>query len=410
MQYGILKKAVLISSLLIVFISSSCKKDRNEPDPLPNGPLKKTVLLYAVASNNLNENILSDKSEILKAAESLNLEGVSMLVYQVTLDHSVPPTLLELTKEKDGSPKFEILKEYDRKLYSTDPERLSQVVEDVANLRKADSYGLIFWGHGSGFDPEFSGHATRSGDEFSSLVVPIHKAFGYDVDYDKDSGHKDWMDIDEMADALLDGMFDYIWFDICYMSNIETIYQLRNKCDYYIGYTTEVGENGMPYDRTLPYLLGLTGDLKDAARIFFEYYQKGEDPAGFDVATIALFDMTKIEGVADACRRIYSGSRDVDSAGLLNYTRSKVGPFYDLGQFSRKKMQAKDNPEEMKEFDEAMAQFVVWKAATEKDFNIPPLPIPADDYSGISCHLYKSDANDKKTQYYRSLDWFKRVY
>ena len=114
MQYGILKKAVLISSLLIVFISSSCKKDRNEPDPLPNGPLKKTVLLYAVASNNLNENILSDKSEILKAAESLNLEGVSMLVYQVTLDHSVPPTLLELTKEKDGSPKFEILKEYDR--------------------------------------------------------------------------------------------------------------------------------------------------------------------------------------------------------------------------------------------------------------------------------------------------------
>lgn len=35
-------------------------------------------------------------------------------------------------------------------------------------------------------------------------------------------------------------------------------------------------------------------------------------------------------------------------------------------------MQAKDNPEEMKEFDEAMAQFVVWKAATEKDFNIPP--------------------------------------
>ena len=118
--------------------------------------LKKTVLLYAVASNNLNENILSDKSEILKAAESLNLEGVSMLVYQVTLDHSVPPTLRSLRRKKDGSPKFEILKEYDRKLYSTDPERLSQVVEDVANLRKADSYGLIFWGHGSGFDPEFS--------------------------------------------------------------------------------------------------------------------------------------------------------------------------------------------------------------------------------------------------------------
>jgi len=396
----------LTVTLIFSIVFGSCGDKNDSPDEPDSNEhaRKRTVLVYAVASNNLYSNLLDDKEEMLLAAENMNLDGLSMLVYEVT--RYGEPTLSEIVKSETGECEFEVIKTYDKSLYSTDPKRISQVFSDVATEREANSYGLVLWSHGTGLDPSFSTHATR-GDGNRVDYLPGVFSFGSDNDKDKDSSYYDEIDIDELADAIPDGMFSFIWFDACYMSGIETIYELRSKCEYFVGYPTEVFTPGMPYHLTLPYILRENPDLVGGAKAFFNYYADYPS-SNMQVATIAVVDMSKIERVADYCKRAYSQISNISTSGLLCYTRGKIGPFYDFGQYTRLRAGGNDDAPATAEFDNAMSELVVWCNATPTDFNYRP--IDKEIYSGISCHLYDPSSSTDKANYYKTLDWFKRVY
>lgn len=365
----------------------------------PSGPNKRTVLVYAVASNDLYGNLIDDKNEMLEAAGKMNMNGMSMIVYQITPYEN--PKLLEIRRQPDGMYGFSTIAEYDKSLYSTDPRRISQVISDVARMCPAENYGLILWSHGTGMDPSFSTHSTRS----EEVVAPFAGSgmvfsFGSDNDKDKNPNYYDKIDIDELADAIPGGMFDFIWFDACYMSGIEMAYELRDKCDYFVAYPTEVYRPGMPYHLTMPYFLRETPDLVGSANAFFDYYVN-------DAATVAVMDMSKIEDVAEACKEVYPGSPAIQESGLLKYTTQRtIGPFYDFGQVTKEKALGKNV--DISTFNKAMSEFVIWKAATEYDFNFRP--ISQDNYSGISCHLFDPDSGSEKDDYFMTLDWYKRVW
>lgn len=431
MKRRILSYLFIVISLTVSTMFVSCGDDKSEPEPVvkpdkpdnPNVPdepddpiipgdkkLKRTVLLYAVASNDLYGNLLDDKKEILKAAETMNLDGLSMLVYEVIPKQgessSYPdyPVLRELTK-KNGKCEFEIIKEYDKSLYSTDPERISEVIADVKEIRDAENFGLILWSHGTGIDPSGKTRSDNSGN--LTLDLPFLYSFGSDTDRDKNPNYKDKIDVDKLADAIPEEMFDFIWFDACYMGGIETLYELRDKCDYFVGYVTEVFAPGMPYHLTTPYFLRENADLKGGAKAFFDYYN--EYPSSeLQVATVAVADMSKIEKVADFCKEVYADSPVVSSNNMQRYTRGNIGPFYDFGQYTRMKCELTGNSARIEEFNSLMDEFVIWKAATEVDFNY--WPINQENYSGISCHIFNPAATDKKTEFYKTLDWYKRVY
>ncbi len=437
MKRNILSYLLVAISVISFCIFVSCESDDTEPDPIvkpenpddPNNPenpgkpddpnkpddptgknLKRTILLYAVASNDLYGNLLDDKKEILKAAESMNLDGLSMLVYEVIPKQNAGsaypdyPVLRELTR-KNGKCEFEIIKEYDKSLYSTDPDRIREVIEDVAEMRDADNFGLILWSHGTGIDPTGKTRSENSG--ILDIELPFMYSFGSDTDRDRNPNYKDRIDVDELADAIPDGMFDFIWFDACYMSGIETIYELRDKCDYFVGYPTEVFVPGMPYHLTTSFFLKENADLKGAAKAFFDYYND-YPTSDLKVATVAVADMNKIEKVADFCKEVYKDA-DVVSAKILQcYTRGSIGPFYDFGQYTRLKCESAGLTERIAEFNTLMDEFVIWKAATDVDFNY--WPISKDNYSGISCHVFNPVATDKKTEFFKTLDWYKRVY
>lgn len=393
--------------LSVVMSMSSCGDDKPQGPTEPDS-IKRCVLLYAVASNNLYENLLSDKDEILEAARDMDLTGLSMMVYQVTRNDSA--RLLQLRRGRDGVCEFISVKSYDKDIYSTDPRRIGAVIEDVRALTNANNYGLIFWSHGTGIDPSFSTHDTRSDCDEMVFSETRHSfySFGSDNNPEKDKGYYDEIDIDELADAIPDGVFDFIWFDACYMSGIETAYELRDKCDTFVAYPTEVYTPGMPYNLTIPYILKETPDLKSAASEFFTYYSD-HPSSSYRVATIAVMDMTKIEIVAEYCNRAYSGfSKAPSSSGLQTYSRGKFGPFYDFGQYTRRVMEM--NPTDMtsEDFERLMDEFVIYKSATDYDFN--GRPISADNYSGVSCFRFSESDSSEKAQYYHTLDWYKRVY
>ncbi len=393
---------LLIAGLTSIISLSSCEK--NESPEEKERKSKMTLLVYAVVSD---LNLESDKAEMIKGVANVNLDENHLLVYQVY--KTGEPRLLELIRNQAGEPEFKAVKTFDREQYSTDPKRISTVIDEVLTRWKAQEYGMIFWSHGTGWTPSFSNHGeTRSdNDNTISFNTPSLSSFGSDTDLERDPGYTDKTDIDELAMAIPDHIFTYIWFDACYMGGIETVYQLRDKAEIIVGMPTEDPGNGMPYHLTIPHLLRSNPDCESAAKEFFHFYETGSDNS-WDRATIGVYDMAFIEPVADFCRNAYFGAATPSSTGLQIYSRGKNGPFYDFGQYTLRMAATSASSYDERDFNEAMDKFVIYKAATKYDF--AGREILAENYSGLSCHLYDPEDNSKTTNYYRSLDWYKRVY
>lgn len=394
---------LLIVSLFTALLFFSCKSSKDEPDDIITKN-KMTVLVYA---ENTNLSALpSDKAEMLEGAKNMNLNGLTLLIYEVNTSGN--PRLLELKKNETGNPTFEILKEYSRSEYSIAPERISEVIKDTRTLKEAEKYGLILWSHGLGWEPFFENNTSRSENILAEstednimMDLPLNYSFGAD----SSAGEIKKINIDELADAIPDDMFEYIWFDACMMSGIETIYELRNKCNYFGGYPTEIYNPGMPYDRILPYLLSSNPDLVGCAKQVYNYYADSE-------CTIAVVDMSKLESVADYCRQAYIGAETVPTTGLQYYSGNQrvTYRFYDFGQYTKLMAESNPNAGSIDEFDKLMNALVIYKEATAYDFSYSKKPINPENYSGISCHRYDPEQSDRVIDYYKTLDWFKRVY
>lgn len=371
--------------LAITGLASCGSSDEPAPGPDPSAPGQRTVLIYSIGSNSLQSDLAADREEMEASAKSITglCRDVNVLIY--FLDHDNAPALYEL-KPEDSS--FHLVKQYDRSRFSTDPQRISEVISDAARLRPAANYGLVMSSHATGWSPDFSTH-----------TVPVKKSFGQD----KYEGASDYCDITELAEAIPDGMMDFIWFDCCYMSSIEVAYQLRDKCETMVAYPTEVWQWGMPYDKTLPLIASVKPRLREAAEELFNWYeQKGM------AATIAVLDMAEIEGVARTAHAIYAAGIRPSATGLLKYSRRAIGPFYDFGQYTREHVSGNADSEKLRaDFAATMDKFVTLALATPYDLNDNPWNL--DNYSGLSCHMPET-TNQASEDYYHTLDWSKAVY
>lgn len=362
-----------------------CKSD--EPGKRSDTQAERTIVVYAVASNNLESALAADRREMEYAASDIEGLGstVRVLLYQTTLSDT--PCLYELDA---SSGTFVEVRRYDNTRFSTDPVRMKEVFADVRTLRPADNYGVIFWSHGTGWVPDFSDH----------VQTYSKRSFGQD----KYNGVSDSCDIDQLATAIPDGMFDFVWFDCCYMSGIETLYQLRGKCETIVAYPTEVWGEGMPYHLTLPAIAQPVPDLTGAANILYDYFASSDR-----AVTVTVIDPHGLEDVAETAAAIYAaGSRPSGAGGLLKYSRSSYY-FYDFVQYTLEYASSSPDAEKLcSEFKSAFDRMVILSLGTPFDFNHSYWN--KDNLSGISCHFLGSRDVASETYYLDILDWGRRVY
>lgn len=370
---------------------SSCRKEKDEPAPAP-AEESRTLLIYAVASNNLSSYLQKDIDEMIEAAPEVEGLGknVHVVLYSVAAKNATEATLAELLPNPDGSWEFKTMKSYDRETFSTDPVRMKEVFKDVRDFAPSKAYGLIFWSHGTGWIPDFNTH-TVSG---------VKRSFGWDT-Y---KGVTDKCDIIELANAVPDGLFDYIWFDACYMMGVEVAYQLRDKCDFIGGYPTEDWSPGMNYDSTLPMLAAPEPDLAGAGKSFFDYYNNSNM-----AVTVTLLSTEGLERLASAAGDIYAaGARPADAVGFQDYGRTPYRGLYDFGQFTRSYLEASASSSAslLQAFDAALDEVLVYGGCSTKDFNNSDNKFNPGIYSGMSCH-FPGTADSEKEEFYRNLDWVK---
>lgn len=381
-------------------LSVSCKRDKDDdPSPVNDEEIRRAVIIYAVNHSSLRSDFINDRKEMMRACGNIDLEKYSILLYQT--DSETECSLNRFVKSRDGSVTTEVISTYPRSETSTSPARINEVLKEALGLYPRARYDLIFWGHGTSWVPDFDDHTLTD-----RVIDGMAYSYGGEYDGGKDSNNHlttDSTDIDELARAVPSGVFDTIWFDCCYMSAIEVIYEFKDKCKTFVGYPTEVWNAGMAYDEVLPYLLREEPDVVGGARAFFDYYYKSRDEA-----TVAVIDMDAIEPVAAAARDILSSCPERPALRtLLNYSRLASFPFVDMIDYLSITADFNGRSDLSDRVRKAGEEMVIFHAESDKNFNGNPWD--TSKINGVSTH-YFVDSDSRNARYYKGLKWYKRVY
>lgn len=351
-------KKILIAICLLSGLTS-CHHDDDTPE---DNTARRTVLVYMAAENNLTRFATEDLEEMktgsLKLAEDQNL-----VIY---VDKAGSLTTPYIVRAKNGELVDTV---FMKEALSADPTTLQDVIQYTREHFPAKSYGLLLWGHASGWLVSTKDSISRT--RGSSILEP--KAYGGATGNNSSSSSGNyWMNIVPMAKAIQNGMgsdhLSFIFGDCCSFGCLEVAYELRNVTDYVIGSPAEVPDMGAPFDLIVPDMFIETDNFY--AKIidhYFDYYldifknnpqyynKKVGDLAGYSVP-LAVVKTSGLDNLAYATSTLLgtiaekvstSGSLDLDK--VMYYAISQKKYSYDMYHVFKKNTSAAD--------------FDTWKAA-----------------------------------------------
>jgi len=281
----------IIIFLVVTVLLFACKKDdaKNEPQPERYGTTEgRTVLVYAVADNNMSSQASTDIKEMLVGAKYMS-DKDHLVVY---LDDASEPRIYDVTFGCAGKKLQELtpIYQFDTEVNSCTYDQLKWVLQYTVEHYKAASYGLVMWSHGNGWIPVYP-----SMNEKTYGVKT--RSFGVDNSNDKKTGYK--MDIDEIAQAINDvGMMDFIIFDACFMQSIEVLYTLRNVAKAIISSPAEVPGDGAPYHTILKPMYSDNNYVEGMVDTYYEAYRWS---TSYGILLSAV-DCSKLEAFAQVTR------------------------------------------------------------------------------------------------------------
>lgn len=365
-----------------VFVTASCRSERDEPT-LPKGEASRTVLVYMLASNNglgaiaPRDYDIQDIDEMVAAARHGDLGEGRLLVYHSASNGN--NVLKEITPEG-----VDTLKIYSSENLSQSSARLNEVLDDMADIAPAHDYGLILWGHGSGW--------LQDGIAEEESLIETYS-------YGSEQNGKWKMNITTLAKAIEGRGFSFLYMDCCYMASVEVIYQLRNAVPRIVAYPTEVLAYGMPYDENVKHFFTPTPGLVEAAQNTFDFYDAMPDYR-YRMCTVSVINTSGLERLAAATRAIYQRNRTGIPAGYTPqpYMTSSTCYYHDFGSY----VAALDSDSQLlDEYKAALSEVVEFELATGQIWG----RLDINEHSGLSTFIMKSDADADRLNYMQ-LDWF----
>lgn len=378
---------------------ASCSE--NEEIIVPPAPVSYTTLVYMAADNSMDSEVDYTVSQLKQGAR----RSAGTAVVYVDREGEAP-RLFSITQQGEEVP----LKSYAEE-NSASPETLARVISEAKELVPSDRFGLVLWSHSMGWLPGgYDSGLVPQGTRWKAAGgFPRTRYIGIDNHPGSDASSV-MMEIDALADALPDGVAEYIWFDVCLMGCVESLYEMRRKADYLIASPTEVlaeagyDASGIPYAKVLPYLFGGVEDLEQACATYYGHYN-GMRHDILRSATIALVDAAGLDGLFTATRNLLQGRlhdmKTLDTSVLQAYHTDNVpNVFFDMGDIVHAVAGGQTD-----EFDAQLRRTVVYKAATPQFIN--KLSISQEHFSGLSIYvpLSKWKGNYEYDYYFNNLEW-----
>jgi len=221
-------------------------EDEKKPEIVPPVEVKErlwNILVYMAADNNLESSAIEDLCEM--ELSELNTDSVSVFVlldrneaYDITNGNWSGTKLLKLKTGKKSENKFIQSEELDckdlgliagedRELDMSSPYVLSDTIEYLQKRYPAHNYGLIMWGHGTGWRNDSTPENTPQ------FITGGYKGFAYD------ETSRTYMTLKQFGNALKTGLqsnkFGFVGFDTCFGAELEVMYEIRNYTDFSAG-------------------------------------------------------------------------------------------------------------------------------------------------------------------------------
>jgi hypothetical protein len=408
----------LLIAICAVAMLAACHKDDTEENEVK---ADRTVLVYISGECSLWDFIDDDLKEMKAGSQSIG--NNNLLVYVDNATTGEIPWLARINKGQitDSVSFTEIAKVMNldpaESLVKGDPySSEAQVMEGVLRYAfqkfpsKNNDYGLVLWGHGSGWLIK---------DSIPYTAMARQKAYGIDNGRnDKQYGSADngkWLNIPSMA-KLLSKLphLSFIFCDCCNMMCLEVAYELRNVTDYLIGTPAEIPGVGAPYNTVVPAMFEKTTFWKSIV----DYYFK-QRAGGFDVP-LSVIQTNGMENLANATKTVLKNSASKIGEGYPNtsgliyyyYDSSSHQVFFDANDFILKYA----DTNEYNSWKQVLDKTVIYKKmATSWMINKNSWPnyygnyftVTEEKYGGVSMFVptYIQQTTDNKD--IQQMQWYK---
>ena len=393
----------LICLIGLVFCASAC---HHHDDDDPAAPNSRTVLIYIAGENSLSSFINKDIAEIEEGVKKINPKTDHLLIY---IDDHSQPRLIHMSTDKKGNATQDVIETYTEH-NSVDPTIMRQIIDQAFKAYPAGSYGIVFWSHGEAWIPA---PATRS--EKKILATNEQKLEWWGSDTMSNS----YMNITDMANALKSTKhLAFLFFDACYMLNIETAYELRNVGDYLVSCPTEIPGPGAPYQDVVPALFDKTENVgKSIANAYYTYYKalynngirisNDNWTGGVSMGTIKLNELENL--AAQTAKIISANIKDgevIDYSDIFCYDNRKPNLYYhDFKEFMEKLTNRNGDYTTWKSaFDKAMIYWVTtpanYSSSIKSMFDID------SNAGGLPIYIPRQFQEQEIKNYFHTLAWY----
>ena len=432
--------AVIVAAAAALFSLASCSTEdwtaEMEPefgshkeasgDRVVNQESRKVMLLYSAGYNSLTSYLKEDIEDLKKGwlPTGSRTEDI-VLVYSHFPEKSgkyniqTSPTLVRLHM-RDSLVIADTLIKYHIGTISSSAEQFNNVLTYVKDNFPAQSYGMIFSSHATGYLPAgyyqkpndfvFTEAKMRARRQTNPTAVPydepesdpslpLTKSIGQDQVGEPKSYLSYEMDLTDFAEAIPMEL-DYLLFDACLMGGIEVAYELRDKVRL-LGYSqTEVLAEGFNYKELTTHLLNR--ESSDPVSVCEDFFAQYDIMTGvYRSATVSTIDCSRLEPLAEVCRGLFqkysSQIRSLNSSGVQQFFRSSYHWFYDLESILTK---AGATSEELELLHKALNECVIYKAHTPEFMS----SFAIHTFSGFSMYL-PSRGSAELNKFYKTLQW-----
>lgn len=219
-------------------------------------------------------------------------------------------TYNDVTKEVSRTP----IKTYEGSAYNS-ANGFADILNEVRQNAEALNYALIIGGHGCGWScaddwinypnqaKSFNTQQTLSYDTpFSGIQFgtdpdnPTTRFFG-SVDRKENS-----IDLSTLVEGIKQSgiKMQYILFDVCYMGNVETAYELKDVTNYLVASSSEIMAKGIPYRLMWSYLNGTTPNYSSLVNGIVNFYKNSNSP----YCNMAAIDCRQLDALANVMKEI----------------------------------------------------------------------------------------------------------
>lgn len=394
-----------ISVIATMFILSACneyeiKKNPDIPDiPGYTKPAKQTLFMYMPWSGggSMYQCLLDNISAFEKAIEGNHGTDDNALLVFISENKELS-NLIRIYYD-NGECQRDTLKQYYFSACDyTTAEGITSIINDAIEAAPAEKYAMAISCHGTGWIPVGTNISTRAAImNIENKQIPMTRFFG--TGDGSDPTYQ--TDIATLAEGIAGTgvKMEYILFDDCYMSNIETAYDLKNATDHLIASTCEVMLAGMPYAEIGIDLL--KNNYKNVVDKFYKYYSNYSTPCG----TIGVVDCREVDEMAYIMQQINTDCPDLpcDVTDIQDLDGYENTIFFDFGDYVSHLYL---DQSQIDAFNFQLNKLVPYKAHTETYYSMYTGKLhPINTFSGITISdpsVNRSIAN-VKTQ----TNWYK---